>query len=146
LSYAAAFWIIVKSGGDNESAGQSRRATIGSRRASEKVKERIERNHISRMKEIRRAADRVAIEDQARKNGATTMNASMPLILELVSPSEMEEIERDFEDAPSPVRDIEMGLDADDTLAVNSDEYHIIASDERPETERDCSIPAEECA
>jgi len=54
-SWLKAFWLIVKSGGDNDSAGQSRRSNSGSHRGSQAVLDRMERNHILMMAKIHKA-------------------------------------------------------------------------------------------
>jgi len=55
-SWLKAFWETVRTGGDNDSAGQSRRTSSGnrSRRGSQIVLDRIKRNHISMMAKIRK--------------------------------------------------------------------------------------------
>jgi len=53
-SWLKAFWQTVRTGGDNNSAGQSRRPNR-THRGSQKVLQKMERNHILRMAKIRQA-------------------------------------------------------------------------------------------
>jgi len=53
-SWLTAFWETIKSGGDNDTAGQSRR---GRHKASIKTRQKIEADHKRRMTEIRRTAE-----------------------------------------------------------------------------------------
>jgi len=59
-SWSKLIWKTVKTGGDNNVAGQGRRNHHGSRRASQKVKNKIYENHALRMKEIRERNERMA--------------------------------------------------------------------------------------
>jgi len=55
-SWLKACWLTVRTGGDNDSAGRSRRRSsqAASKKGSQKVLDRIERNHISRMNDLRK--------------------------------------------------------------------------------------------
>jgi len=55
-SWLKAFWLTVRTGGDNDSAGRSRRRSsqAASKKGSQKVLDRIERNHTSRMNDLRK--------------------------------------------------------------------------------------------
>jgi len=68
FSWFKAFWLTVRTSGDNGSAGRSdRRSQVLSKKGRQKVLDRIERDHISRMRKLRnnkrKSSNNFALDD-----------------------------------------------------------------------------------